>query len=279
MLRRLPLLLVVGLVASLVLVGCSGTVSGTIVASGSTALQPLVQQAADKFMAKNPKARITVNGGGSGTGLSQVAQGQVNIGMSDIFAEEKEGIDASQLKDYKVAVVGFAIVVNPDVKVDNLTQEQVVGIFTGKIKNWSEVGGQDLPIVVINRPKSSGTRATFKKYALGGVEEAETAMTEDSSGQVKKIVSETPGAISYLALSYVDNSVKALKFDGNAPTVENITTGKYPIWSYEHLYTKGEPTGLTKAFIQYMLSQEVQNDLVTKLGYIPITSMKVTRNP
>lgn len=259
--------------------GCSRGLRGSITASGSTALQPLVQQAAERFMSKNPGARIIVTGGGSGTGLSQVAQGQVDIGNSDIFAEEKPGIDASTLKDHRVAVVAFAVVVHPSNPVDNLSTDQLVAIFTGKTANWKDVGGKDMPIIVVNRPKSSGTRATFNRYALMGAQEAETGLIEDSSGQVKKIVSETPGAISYLAISYVDSSVKALKVNGVAPTVENVTHGTYPVWSYEHMYTKGEPAGLTKAFLDYMLSPEVQNDLVPKLGYIPVTSMMVTRNP
>ena len=277
--------LILGLVLALVLTGCvnepngngSSEISGSIMISGATALQQLVQQAAENFMAEHPEAKITVTGGGSGTGLSQVSEGQVDIGMSDIFAEEKEGIDASKLVDHKVCIVGFAAVVYPDVSVDELSKQQLIDIFTGKVTNWSEVGGQDLEIIVVNRPKSSGTRATFKKYALDGHEEAEAGMTEDSSGAIKKIVSETPGTISYLALSYVDDSVKTLKLDGKEPTVENITSGEYPVWSYEHLYTLGEPEGLAKAFIEYMLSDDVQDSLVSELGYIPISEMKVSR--
>lgn len=277
--KKLSYLAIILLILS-ILAGCAKGVEGSITCSGSTALQPLVQQAAEKFIAKNPRARIVVNGGGSGTGLSQVSQGQVDIGNSDIFAEEKQGIDASKLKDTRVAVVAFAAVVHPSNKVDNLTKEQLIGIFTGKIKNWKEVGGEDLPIVVVNRPKSSGTRAAFQKYALDGAEEAESGLTEDSSGQIKKIVSGTKGAISYLATSYVDQTIKAVRFNGVEPTVENVTTGKYPIWSYEHMYSRLDATtGLTKAFLEYMLGPEVQNDLVPKLGYIPITAMKVTRNP
>ena len=266
---------VIGL--ALILSGCgpSSGASGQITISGSTALQQLVQQAADKFMAESKNAQITVNGGGSGTGLSQVSQGQVQIGMSDIFAEEKQGIDAAQLKDHKVAVVGFAIVVNNKVTIDGLTRAQVADIFTGKITNWKDVGGPDLPVVIVNRPASSGTRATFKRTIMDGKDEVTSAITEESSGQVQKIVSETDGAISYLALPYVNSSLKALRLDGVSPDITNITEGKYPFWSYEHMYTKGTPTGLTKTFLDYMMSDAVQKDLVIRLGYIPITSMKV----
>lgn len=258
--------------------GPSYAASGSITSMGSTALQPLVEQAANQFMAKNPGARILVQGGGSGTGLAQVAQGGCDIGNSDIFAEEKAGIDAKALVDHKVAVVGFAVVVNKAVTVKNLTQQQLIDIYSGKITNWKEVGGPNMNIVLVNRPKSSGTRATFKKYALKGIEEAAgVALTEDSSGTVRKTIAETRGAIGYLALSYIDSSVRALNFNGVAPTKANITNGKYPIWSYEHMYTKGKPTGLKKEFLDYMVSSEVQKALVPKLGYIPVSEMKVSR--
>ncbi len=250
----------------------------SITAMGSTALQPLVEQAANKFMDKKPDARVLVQGGGSGTGLTQVAQGGANIGNSDIFAEEKSDINAKQLVDHKVCVVGFAAVVSPKVTIKNVSQKQLIDIFSGKITNWKDVGGPDMKIVIINRPKSSGTRATFKKYALNGVEEAAgVSLTEDSSGTVRKTIAETPGAVGYLALSYVDASVQALEYNGVAPTIANITNGKYPIWSYEHMYTKGEPTGLTKEFLDYMMGPDVQGKLVSALGYIPVSEMKVSR--
>jgi phosphate binding protein len=256
----------------------AGSVSGSATAVGSSALQPLAEKAAQMFMEQNANANVQVQGGGSGTGLKQVSEGGANIGNSDVYAAEKLPEDqAKALVDHKVCVVGFATVVNPKVKVDNLTKQQVIDIFTGKITNWKDVGGDDMKIVIINRPSSSGTRATFKKYALGGAEEAEgKALTEDQSGTVKKAIADTDGAISYLALSYLDNTVKALKYDGVEATVDNITSGKYPIWSYEHMYTKGEPTGVVKAFIDYMTSDEFKTT-ITQLGYIPNSEMKVSR--
>jgi phosphate transport system substrate-binding protein len=250
----------------------------SITVLGSTALQPLAEQAANQYMAKNADAKVLVQGGGSGTGLAQVAQGGADIGNSDIFAEEKTDIDAKQLVDHKVCVVGFAAVVNPEVTVSNLTQKQLIDIYSGKITNWKKVGGPNTNIVIINRPKSSGTRATFKKYALNGIEEAAgVALTEDSSGTVRKTIAETPGAIGYLALSYIDVTVRALNFNGVPATKPNITSGKYPIWSYEHMYTKGEATGLAKDFLAYMMSPDVQGKLVSALGYISIADMKVSR--
>ncbi|GBF33234.1 phosphate ABC transporter periplasmic phosphate-binding protein PstS [Desulfocucumis palustris] len=252
-------------------------VSGNLTSVGSTALQPLVEKAAADFMAKNPQAQIVVQGGGSGNGLTQVSQGAADIGNSDVFAEEKDGIDAAQLVDHKVCVVGMAAVVNDKVGVDNLTKQQLIDIFTGKVANWKEVGGVDQKIVLVNRPKGSGTRATFKKYAIDNAEEAQ-GIEEDSSGTVRKIIGETPGAIGYLALSYLDGSVKPVKIDDVEPVKESILSGQYPVWAYEHMYTKGEPDGLKKAFLDYILSEDVQKTLIPELGYIPVTEMKVSRD-
>lgn len=285
---RLAAALVLAAALALAVSGCGGggatqpeekgkVLKGTITAVGSTAMQPLVERAAHRFMQAHPEVQISVQGGGSGTGLSQVAAGACDIGNSDVFAEEKEGIDASQLVDHKVCVVGMAAVVNPGVTVDNLTRQQLIDIFTGRITNWKEVGGPDVKVVVVNRPKGSGSRATFKKYALGGAEEVQS-IEEDSSGAVRRIIRDTPGAIGYLALSYLDGSVKVISLDGVAPTKENIVTGRYPVWAYQHMYTKGQPSGVTKAFIEYMLSAEVQTTLVPEMGYIPVTEMKVERD-
>lgn len=267
---------------ALLLSGCgsSGSLNGTITVAGATSFQPLVEKCAKDLVEKNEnKFTILVQGGGSGTGLTQVAQGAVAIGNSDVYAAEKltDGSD-KVLVDHIVCVNGFAAVVNPGVDVENVTQQQLIDIFTGKITNWKDVGGKDLKITLINRPKSSGTRATFKKYALNGEEEAEdVALKEDSSGTVKKTVADTEGAISYLALNLIDTTVKALKLDGVEANKENITTGKYPVWSYEHMYTKGEAKGVAKELIDYILSDEVQKSTVQEMMFIPIKDMKVKR--
>lgn len=247
-----------------------------ITAVGSTALQPLVDAAQESYRQNHPNVQISVQGGGSGTGLSQVESGAVEIGNSDVFAEEKEGIDASKLVDHKVAVVGFVPVVNKDVGVKNITKQQLIDIFTGQIKNWQELGGKNETIQVINRASGSGTRATFEKWGLDGKESIQS-QEQDSSGTVKKIVAQTPGAISYLALSYVDDSLQALQLEGVTANMKNITTNKWPIWSYEHMYTKGEPDKVLADFLTYMTSDEIQSGPVKELGYLPITAMKVER--
>jgi phosphate transport system substrate-binding protein len=257
----------------------SGAASGNveILAVGSTALQPLVQAAQESFTSENSNYMITVQGGGSGTGLSQVESGAVTIGNSDVFAEEKDGVDASKLVDHKVAVVGMAPVVNKEVGVKDISKQDLIGIFTGKIKNWSELGGKDQKIAVINRASGSGTRATFEKWGLDGAETIQT-QEQDSSGTVRKIVAETPGAISYLALSYLDDSLQALTIDGVEATPENIATNDWKIWSYEHMYTNGEPDANVKKFLDYILSDDIQQGVVKELGYLPITDMKVERS-
>ncbi|MDR7072750.1 phosphate ABC transporter substrate-binding protein [Fictibacillus barbaricus] len=259
--------------------GSKEKVSGSIVVSGSSAMQPLVAAAAEQFMEENPEADIQVQAGGSGTGLSQVSEGAVQIGNSDVFAEEKEGIPADQLKDHKIAVVGMTAAVNPEVGIKDISKEDLIKVFTGKVKNWKELGGKDQKIALINRPDSSGTRATFVKYGLDGQTPADGAATEDSSNTVKKLIKETPGAIGYLAFSYFnDDSVTPLSIDGVEPKDENVQNGKFPIWAYEHSYTKGEPKDLTKAFLEYMQSKEIQDKLVPDQGYIGESKMKVERN-
>ena len=247
-----------------------------IVATGSTALQPLVEQAGQAYQNEHANVTINVQGGGSGAGLSQVAKGSVNIGNSDLFAQEQKGLDAKGLVDHKVAVVGMAPVINKDAGVTNISKEQLIKIFQGKITNWKDVGGKDKKITVVNRAQGSGTRATFEKWGLDNAKVA-TSQEQDSNGTVQKIVSTTPGAISYLAFSYVKSDVQALSIDNVKPTEANVATNKWKIWAYEHMYTKGQPTGELKNFLTYMTSKAVQGSLVEKLGYIPLTSMEVDR--
>lgn len=254
-------------------------ISGSITLAGSTALQPLAEQAGKKFTEKNTKATINVQGGGSGTGLKLVSEGTADIGNSDVTAEASIGKDkAAELVDHKVCALGFALVVNKDVKVTNLTKQQAQDIFSGKITNWKEVGGDDMKIEVIHRAKSSGTRATFKEKVMAGVDENDSIGTmQDSNGNVEKALASTKGSISYLALSYLTDEVKKnvtpIQIDGADANKANITAGKYTFWSYEHMYTKGEAKGLTKAFIDYMTS-DANKSLIESLGYIPSSDIK-----
>ncbi|MFD1398475.1 phosphate ABC transporter substrate-binding protein PstS family protein [Lacticaseibacillus suilingensis] len=262
----------------LALVGCGKqSNSQSITAVGSSALQPLVEAAAEQYQSDHLGVFINVQGGGSGTGLSQIQEGAVEIGNSDLFAEEKTGINAKKLVDHRVAVVGITPIVNKAVGVSDLTVVQLRRLFTGEITNWKQVGGKDLPVVVVNRAQGSGTRATFEKWVLGD-RQPMAAQEQDSTGMVRSIVASTPGAVSYVAFSYVDKTVRPLALSGVKPTDQNVTTGAWPIWSYEHMYTKGAPTGLTKKFLAYIQSATMQQKLVSKMGYIPMTAMKVERD-
>ena len=202
-------------------------VTGQITGSGSSALLPLAKDAAAKFKAINPEVSITLNGGGSGTGLKQVADGSVMIGNSDVAAETKLKPEvAKQLVDHKVCVVTMAPVINKDIasKVKSLTKAQLKDIFTAKVTNWKEVGGPDEPIVLITRPATSGTRALFQEFALGGAKEASNKSLEtDDSGTLLQSVKDNKGAIGYVALSYLVNNkdVATVAIDGVEPTLEN----------------------------------------------------------
>nr|WP_233454529.1 phosphate ABC transporter substrate-binding protein PstS family protein [Vagococcus fluvialis] len=263
---------------SFILVSCGNVDNGeSINAVGSSAMQPLVEAAGEQYSSANVGKFINVQGGGSGTGLSQVQAGAVQIGNSDLFAEEKDGIKSEELVDHQVAVVGLTPIVNKEIGITDISKEDLKKIFTGEITNWKEVGGRNQKIVIINRAAGSGSRHTFEQWVLDG-EESKNAQEQDSTGMVRQIVSTTPGAISYVAFSYVTDDVATLSIDGVNPTEENVMRNKWTVWSYEHMYTKGEPKGLTKEFLDYMLSEEVQKEIVPQLGYIPVSRMTIDRD-
>jgi phosphate transport system substrate-binding protein len=257
--------------------GCASQ-SSRITVVGSSAMQLLAEQAGNDYRLNHPNSNIVVQGGGSGTGLSQVQAGAVQIGSSDVFAETQKGINAKKLRDHKIAVVGIVPIVNKGVGVKNVSQKQLADIFTGKLTNWRQLGGKNEAITVINRSKGSGTRATFEDLILQGQKPLK-AQEQDSNGTVKKIVNTTPGTISYLSFPYAkDTHIQKLSIDHVQPTNQNITTNKWRLWSYEHLYTKGQPSKRVQAFIDYMLGQHVQKKLIPKIGYLSVHDMKVTRN-
>ncbi|RGH12994.1 phosphate ABC transporter substrate-binding protein [Ruminococcus sp. AM27-11LB] len=260
------------------------SLSGTITAAGSSALKPLADDAADSFLNDHPDVSITIDAGGSGEGLKQVSEGTVDIGNSDVAAEDKlDETAAKELVDHQVCVVTMAPIVNKDVAeagVKSLTKEQLISIFTGKTTNWKDVGGPDEDIVLVTRPESSGTRATFQKYALDGNEEASnTSMETDDSGVLLTNVKSTNGAIGYVALSYLtgDAGVETVAIDDVEPTLENTYSGKYPVWTFEHMYTKGEPNEVTKAFLDYITGDEYGTQM-EKLGYGVASKMTVTEH-
>ncbi|MNP00240.1 Phosphate-binding protein PstS 1 precursor [compost metagenome] len=212
-----------------------------------------------------------------------MSEGSVDVGNSDVFAEEKlDAAKAKELVDHKVVAQGFAVVVNKNLNVSNLTKQQIQDIFSGKAKNWKEVGGPDKEIIIVHRPSSSGTRATFIKTILDGKKELENdqiGVTQESNGAVVKAMENSDGAISYVGLAYLNSDeakskLSAVKIDGTEATVANITTGKYPFWAWGHMYTKGEPNEISKAFIDYITS-DANKKIVEKQGYISGAEMKV----
>ena len=274
---NLGILLALILFIPLFLTGCSQN-REKITIVGSSALQPLVEQAGNDYHLAHMSSNIVVQGGGSGTGLSQVQAGAVEVGTSDVYAETQKGIDAKKLEDFPVAVVGIVPIANKGVGVKNLSPKQLSDIFTGKITNWRQVGGKNQSIIVINRSRGSGTRSTFEDLILKG-KDAVNSQEQDSNGTVKKIVNSTPGTISYISFPYAnDQNIQKISINHVQPENKNIPTNKWPLWSYEHMYTKGKPNKATAAFIKYVLSKKVQKDLVPKIGYISVHEMKVTRN-
>lgn len=254
------------------------TPKGTLTIAGSTALQPLVTRAAQRFMFGRPETHINVNGGGSLFGLQAVTGGKVDIGDSDVYADPGAYPDPT-LTDHLVAVIPFTLIVNSGVTgITSLQRDQIIGIFsTNQYTNWSQLGGPNLPIKAVVRPPTSGTRLTFRKYVMGGRDEKGIFLNSDSSKTVLATVANTPGAIGYLALSVIDSSVRAIGIDGVSATPAAIESGRYPFWGYEHMYTLGGGGPLASAFLDYMTTSEIQA-IAQSLGYIPIYDMRLARD-
>jgi phosphate transport system substrate-binding protein len=255
-------------------------VSGTITVNGSSALDPLVGAAKDQFEAANANATVQHTPTNSGTGLSQVAAGAVNIGMSDYPASAATGLtNAAQLVDHQVAVSAFLLIADPNQTAKNLTKQQTHDIYTGKITNWKDVGGSSQAIVLLGRPPSSGTRKGFDKIVMGSDPEAASMQPQPSGGGVVQLVSTTPGAIGYVGLGDLKptSAVKKLQFEGVDATIANVESGKFPLWFHEHMYTVGVATGATKAFLDFMTSSAFQNGTaMTQAQFAPVAKVKGT---
>jgi len=248
-------------------------VTGSITAAGSTALAPLATAVAKDYQAKCSGASITVNLGGSGVGLASAENGSVQVGDSDVFRKTGQ----EDLVDHQVAVVIFALIVNPKVTgVTNLTTAQIKSIYSGTVKSWKTLGGPDMPIVVVSRPTTSGTRATFQQYVLGGPETitGPSSLVTDSTGTVATEVNQTAGAVGYVTTGAAKKlSLTPLSIDGNAPTATLVESNTYKFWNIEHMYTKGPASGLSQAFIDYMLSDQAKQEAAT-LDFVAITDMQ-----
>jgi len=262
------------IIVATALSGClEGGEKQTITIRGSTTVLPIAQKAAEAYMDKHPSVDIRVSGGGSSVGIQSVGEGIADIGTAsrDLKNEEKSGYP--NLKPIAIAKDGIAIIVHPDNPVTSLTLGQIRGIYNGTYTNWREVGGPDKEIVVINRDSASGTREFFWKHVMQKDDFVATALEKNSNGAVKQTVSQTPNAIGYVGLGYVDNSVKAVKIKRDGveiePTVENVLNGEYPISRSLYMITNGEPKGIAKEFIDFVLSEEGQR-IVEEEGFVPV---------
>ncbi len=239
--------------------------------AGSTTVQPVAEAVAEAFTAKNPNVQVDIQGGGSSVGVKSAGEGTVDIGAASREVKESELADFPNLVIHTIARDGIAIAVNPDVAVDGLAKDEVRDIFAGEITNWSEVGGPDAPITVVSREEGSGTRGAFEEMVMGkeGPPIVDTAILFPSNGAVRTAVSTTPDSIGFLSFGYLDASVKALAVDGVDATVANALNGSYPVVRPLNMLTDGEPSGIVKDFLDFVLSEAGQA-IVVEEGYISV---------
>lgn len=267
------------LVASLCMAGCGGSDSsegGSVVIAGSTSVQPLSESMAEVYMENNPDVTIEVQGGGSGQGIKSIEEGIADIGS--LSREVKDEEKGSVAEEFVIAKDGVAVVVNSDVDVEDLTIDQIKGIYTGEITNWKEVGGADAKITVVTREEGSGTRGAFTE--LTGVltkddagnetdNTTKDALVQPSTGAVKETVSTTPNSIGYVSLGALDDSVKAVTVEGVEPSIDTVLSGEYKIQRPFVYVVNGDMTDVAKAFIDFALSAEGQA-IVEENGFVPV---------
>ncbi len=241
--------------------------------SGSTTVLPVAQAAADAYMNSHGNVDIMITGGGSSVGIQAAGEGTADIGMSsrDLKAEEK-----TRYPDLVSTVIGndgIAVIVHPQNTVGPLTLAQIKGIYQGNFTNWKELGGPDMIIVVVGRDSASGTREFFHEKVMKKEDFVAGQLEKNSNGAVKQTVAQTPGAIGYVGLGYLDGTVKAVPIlvDGDAiePSVRNVLDGKYPISRPLLLLTKGEPKGLAQDYIRFLLGPEGQKIMLDE-GFVPL---------
>jgi phosphate transport system substrate-binding protein len=241
-------------------------------------MHPLITMAARRFERDHPQVKITLPTTGSLAGLEAMAKRQADMALSDTYADPICYPDP-MMTDTILCIVAFAMIAHPTLPVATLSRHQLTAIFsTGTLHNWAQVGGPNISIVPVIRPPSSGTRANFRKLVLGGLDEdahPATLVQQDSSLAVRDFVAHTPGAIGYLAAPLVNSSVKIIALENHLPTKEHIEKGTYSFWNYEHLYTLSANRPLVTAFLNFLLSTDVQ-DLMTPLQYLRADSISIT---
>ena len=247
--------------------------SNRVVIQGSTTVLPIAQKCAEVFMQSDLEADISVRGGGSGTGIAGLIDGICDIADASRPVKEKEILKAKEKgvtpEAHVVAMDGIALIVNPSNSVSALSLAQIKDIYTGKISNWSQLGGKDQEIVVLSRDVASGTYECFNKIALNKERVRADALLQASNMAVASAVKRTKGAIGYVGIGYLSSEVKALSVEGVVPSTETVRDGKYPISRPLFMYTNGKPKGLTKDFIEFVLSYLGQK-IVEKQGFVPV---------
>ncbi len=272
--RFVPMFFVIILAAS-VFAGCTGDDDDieTIDVKGSTTVLPIAQLAAEQYMEDHDDADITVSGGGSSAGVQAAGEGTADIGMASRDIKQSEMDTYPDLKVFKVARDGIALIINKANNITALTVEEIKGIYNGTYENWKELGGTDKEIVVVGRDSASGTREFFWDHVMDKEEFVEGMLEKNSNGAVHDSVADTEGAIGYVGLGYVDDEIKPVKVttnDGDIdPTVENVKNEKYPIARSLNMCTLGDPTGLAKEFLDFILSDEGQQ-IVADEGFVPL---------
>lgn len=246
-----------------------GAAEGTVILTGSTSVDSIVNGFKDEFEALNPKVTVQYTGSGSSAGMSDTKAGTNNIGA--LSREVKEDEKEEGLEEVVFAYDGIAVIVNPENGVENVTMEQLLSIYAGEIKNWSELGGEDKDIFVVSREESSGTRSAFEE--LIDLEDGELtgeASVVEGNGTVQSTVAGNENAIGYVSFSYVDDSIKTLTVEGIEPTPENAKSGDYELSRpFIFVYFEDQVTEAGKAFIDYALSVEGQ-DIVEENGGIAV---------
>lgn len=241
---------------------------GTLDIAGGTAHIPVMNEAAKRIMTFNPEIRITVAGGGSGIGVQKAGEGLVDIGNTGRPLSEEE-VAKFGLQSFAFAIDGVAPIVHADNPVPGMTSQQVRDVFGGRITRWSEIGGPDAAIHVYGREEASGTHDVFWKKMLNKETIINSANIIQSNGAMKVAVSQDANAIGYMSIGHIDDSVKALAVDGVVPSQESAIDGSYPAVRRLFMNTKGEPTPLARAFIEYIRSDEGA-EIIRASGYIPL---------
>jgi len=257
--------------------GADASGEQSISVKGFDTILPLAQAEAEEFMNESSGKSVSVTGDEAGVGIAALIDGQVDIATAsrEITSNETESAQKNGINpvEHAIAYDGVTAVVNPANPVSELTFDQLRGIYNGSISNWKEVGGEDKPIAVISRDSSSRIYKDFQKDVMLGDGYRPDALNQPATGGVVGEVSQNPNAIGYIGFAYLDNSIKALSLDkGNGsvtPTAESILSGEYPLSRALYFYTNGEPSGPTKEFIDFVLSEKGQN-LVSEVGYIPL---------